>query len=160
MRNPSSQLLLRHNSRSNDDTLLSFQKGCQPAIGHGLLKMSFHKTQDFSLGYIFPWSESILDKLEDRFFLGFAKFESAVGSFCAFLALERTFDTWWGVMPSIRANLTAQSNAAIGTNTIEKKQDLFVSRIQSVPLACGQDGTDILARQSGLLKCMLNEFWW
>jgi hypothetical protein len=56
-----------------------------------------------------------------------------------------------------RENLIAQSNAAIGTNKIENNQDLFVSRIQAVPLGCAQDGTDILARQSGLLKCMLNE---
>jgi hypothetical protein len=57
-----------------------------------------------------------------------------------------------------REKLIAQSNAAIGTNKIEKKQDLFVSRIQAVPLGCAQDGMDILARQSGFLKCMLNEF--
>jgi hypothetical protein len=55
-------------------------------------------------------------------------------------------------------NLIAQSNAAIGTNQIEKKQDLFISRIRAVPPGCAQDSTDILARQSGLLKWMLNEF--
>jgi hypothetical protein len=57
-----------------------------------------------------------------------------------------------------RENLIAQSNAAIGTNKIEKKQDLFVSQIQGVPLGCAQDGTDILSRQSGILKWMLHEF--
>jgi hypothetical protein len=55
-------------------------------------------------------------------------------------------------------NLITESNAAIGTSKIEKKQDLFASRIQAVLLRCAQDGTDILTRQSGLLKCMLNEF--
>jgi hypothetical protein len=57
-----------------------------------------------------------------------------------------------------REFLIAQSNAGIGTNKIEKKQDLFVSRIQAVPLGCTQDGKDILARQSGRLECILNEF--
>jgi hypothetical protein len=57
-----------------------------------------------------------------------------------------------------RENLIAQSNAAIGTNKIEKKHDLFVSRMQALPLGCAHDRIDILARQSGLLKCMLNEF--
>jgi hypothetical protein len=53
--------------------------------------------------------------------------------------------------------LIIQSNTTIGTDQIEKKQDLFVSQIQAVPLGCAQDGRDILARQSGFLKCMLNE---
>jgi hypothetical protein len=59
-----------------------------------------------------------------------------------------------------RKNSIAQSSVAIRTNKIEKKQDLFVSRIQAVPLGCAQDGMDILARQSGLLKSMLNELLW
>jgi hypothetical protein len=49
--------------------------------------MLFNKTQDFSLGHIFPRSESLLDKLDDGFFLGFVKFEMAVGDFVAFLVL-------------------------------------------------------------------------
>jgi hypothetical protein len=57
-----------------------------------------------------------------------------------------------------RENMIAQSNAAIGTNKIETKQGLFVSRIQAVSFGCAQDGMDIVARQSGLLKYMLNEF--
>jgi hypothetical protein len=65
--------------------------------------MFFNKTQDFSLDHIFPRSESVLDKLEGGFFLGFVKFERAVGGFGGFLALEWTFDTWWGVIPNIRA---------------------------------------------------------
>jgi hypothetical protein len=65
--------------------------------------MFFNKTQNISLGHIFPGSESVLYKLDNGFFFGFVKFESAVGAFCGFLALERTFDMWWGIMPNIRA---------------------------------------------------------
>jgi hypothetical protein len=120
--------------------------------------MFFSKTQDFSLGHIFPRSESVSNKLEDGFFLGFIKFERAVG-FLRFSCFRTDFRRVVGRNAKyLRDNLIAQSNAAIGTNKIEKKQDLFVSRIQAVPLGCKQDGRDILARQSGLLKCMLNEF--
>jgi hypothetical protein len=59
-----------------------------------------------------------------------------------------------------RENLIAQSNVAIGTNKIEKKQDLFVSRIAAMPLGCAQDDTAFLARHSGLMEHMLNGFSW
>jgi hypothetical protein len=120
--------------------------------------MFFNKTQDFSLDHIFPRSESALDKLEGGFFLGFVKFERVV-VFLRFSCFRTDFRHVVGHNAKYpRENLIAQSNAAIGTNTIKKKQDLFVSQIQAVPLGCTQDDTDILARQSGLLKCMLNEF--
>jgi hypothetical protein len=121
--------------------------------------MFFIRTQDFSLGHIFPRSESVLDKLEDGFFLRFVKLERAVGDSLLFSCFRTDFRHAVGRNAKYpRENLIAQSNAAIGTNKIKKKQDLFVSRIQVVPLGCRQDGTDILARQSGLLKCMLSEF--
>jgi hypothetical protein len=92
--------------------------------------------------------------------LGFVKFERAVG-FLPFSCFRTDFRHVVGRNAKYpRENLIAQSNAIIGTNKIEKKQDLFVSRIQAVPLGCSRDGTDILARQSGLLMCMLIEFWW
>jgi hypothetical protein len=47
--------------------------------------MFFNKTQDFSLGHIFPGSEFVLDKLENGFFLGFVKSKRAVGVFAVFL---------------------------------------------------------------------------
>jgi hypothetical protein len=99
-----------------------------------------------------------LDKLEGGFFLGFVKCERVV-VFLRFSCFRTDFRyVVWRRAKYPRENVIFQSNTAIGTNKIGKKQDLFVSQIQAVPPGCAQDGTDILARQSGLLKCMLNEF--
>jgi hypothetical protein len=95
--------------------------------------------------HIFPkWIR--LEQAEGRIFLGIRQVWED-GGFLRFSCFRTDFRHVVGRNAKYpRENLITQSNAAIGTNKIEQKQDLFVSRIQAVSLGCAQDGTDILAR--------------
>jgi hypothetical protein len=54
------------------------------------------------ISHIFPkWIR--LGQTGGLIFLGIRQVWEGCGFFCRFLALERTFNTWWGIIPNIRA---------------------------------------------------------